>query len=220
MSLGRLGLALIGIDLLRKQHPGPVAPAPPARLGGPRAQTAYVRTMEDRRRLIHAAMKRGAEDPDVIALTRRVLSRPCGDGLCLRQKDWKGYITALYDWFCANMLYVPDPVIGWKDGGPLGIDMYADPGRTLFDTHAGDCDCLVAAFGAMCMSVGFPMATSILHTYATDEYPQGLDHILPLVGLPPDAPEYWLPCDVTESKWPGWFPAQGLIETREDRIVE
>lgn len=64
-----------------------------------------------------------------------------------------------------------------------------------------NCDDQVILLGAMLQSIGYPIALKVIESVDSTH---GWNHIYLLVGVPPSAPQRWIPLDPTVSQPMGW----------------
>jgi hypothetical protein len=81
------------------------------------------------------------------------------------------------------------------------VDTFATLRYTL-EAGGGDCDDATIGFATLLGAVGFHVAGRVISTL---EAPREWVHIYPLVGLPKERPEWWMPLDITvKGAVPGW----------------
>lgn len=93
-------------------------------------------------------------------------------------------IIKIWDFVVANVRYVYDPPY---------VDTFATSKVTL-ELGGGDCDDFTILFANLLESIGFHMQARVI---STPDDPKNWVHIYPMVGLPKEPPESWLPLDAT-----------------------
>ena len=137
-------------------------------------------------------VRKGGSDPKIRELAVGELSRRCGTRWCVGEKDWAAEVRALFGLVRRNVRYTRDP---------LRHDTYVSARRTLGQWHAGDCDDMTIALGALLQSVGYPVALRVVQTVGNTGY----NHIYLLAAVPTKAPSAaWLPLDPSVDRPAGW----------------
>jgi len=147
-------------------------------------RSVYVRNLNDRIRIIVEKIKEGKRDPLVRKLAADAVRN-------VAPRDWLGEVAAIFEFVRQNVRYTLDV---------HGLDTYQRARRTL-QLGIGDCDDQVILLGAMLQSIGYPIALKVIESVDSDH---GWNHIYLLVGVPPSAPQRWIPLDPTVSQPMGW----------------
>lgn len=202
----RAAYAIIGLDLARTAWSGSGAPTP---IGvgyapSPKGKLAFTpgraHTIEQRVGHIGDQMIRSTKDPGVYQRARGILSRRCGDGWCIPERDWQGEVAALFADTRNQVRYTMDPV---------DFDAFQTARKTL-ELHTGDCDDMVIQLGAMLRSVGYRVRMRIYHTRGFPTW----NHIALRCQLPNGE---WMTLDPIVAKPPGWeVPQSHWIQPPKD----
>jgi hypothetical protein len=150
-----------------------------------------IRTLEDRIRYLKALADEGKRDPQVYAFTRRALSKQCGSGWCVREKDNLGEARTLF----GSLRRTVPPRLTGRDVATArslfgnirknvrytsdiaGVDTYQKPGHTLA-LRTGDCDDYSSLTCAGLQSIGIPCRYKVIRTKgfpSTEAYPLDFD---------------------------------------------
>lgn len=162
-----------------------------------RVRLRDARTIEDRIGYMRELIRAGGTDPRVRELASAILSRRCGDGFCVPEKDWTAEARAIHQFVRKNVRYQRDP---------LRADAFTSPSRTL-DMEAGDCDDHAILIGSLLESAGHHAGLRVIQS----KWAESWNHVYALVGLPPGGPTRWVPMDTTEPHPFGW-EAPGAAE--------
>lgn len=164
-------------------------------------QERRVRTIDERVAYVHQQMIQGTRDPKIYALAREVLTKKCGDGWCVDEKDHKAEVTALFNEVRKRVRYTWDPT---------DYDAFQTPAKTLA-LAAGDCDDYVSLLGALCRSVGHKVRSRIVQTQGSDTW----NHIYLAVQVNGQ----WMPCDPSVKQPAGWEVPSNLVVRKQDYDV-
>jgi transglutaminase-like putative cysteine protease len=143
---------------------------------------------------IRAFLREGCADPDMQRLAQGILAQ-AGPALVTRRDPWT-VAMALFGWVKRTIPFARDPatgeiadLAGMQVQGPL--DLVQNPAATLA-RGVGDCVALTVLLGSLVCAAGLPIRLGLQDTRGL-----GVDHVLLLVGLPQEAPQEWLPLDLT-----------------------
>ncbi len=219
----RAAYGAVGVDLLRAAYKGEPVLQPAAI--GQTVEGKVIRTSDgrsttplkfeevklksnnigERVAYVHKQAVQGTRDPQIYALARAVLSRKCGDGWCVPERDHKGEATALFNEVRSRVRYTLDPV---------DFDAFSTPSKTL-SMHAGDCDDQVSLLSAMLRSVGYQVRSCVVQTTGYDTF----NHIYCAVQLP--GSKEWMALDPTVDRAAGWeVPDASVIQKKYFHISE
>lgn len=176
----------------------------------------YTRNLDEHMRLIRRQVERSIRDPSTRQLAVKIVSgafewrrNPRTGQQAPYIKEWGRYffapvqevcpprdeeceIVRIWDFTILNFRYVYDPD---------QIDLFATVKQSL-DAGGGDCDDATILMGSLLRSIGFKVKARVI---ATQENPGDWAHVYPIVGMPKDSPEEWLPLDMTVTgALPGW----------------
>ncbi len=191
--------------------------------GGPRSmqmQSFNIRTLEDRIRYLHKLADDGKRDPEVYAFARRALSRRCGSGWCVPEKDNLGEARTLHG---ALRRAVPPRVSGRDMAAARGlfgnirknvrytsdianVDTYQKPGHTLA-LRTGDCDDYSTLTCASLQSIGIPCRYKVIRTKGAKDW----NHIYAQAGLPRQKPTRWISMDSSVNMPFGWEAPPSMV---------
>lgn len=215
-ALARVGYGLVGYDLLRSGLAGQgdqfFGPTGAQRTNLAQANTKLnfeerrVKTIAERVAYVHEQMVKGTRDPQVYALARAVLTKKCGDDWCVKEKDYPGEMTALFNEARSRCRYTMDPV---------DYDAFQTPRKTL-ELAAGDCDDENSLLGAMLRSVGIQVRSRIVQTTGNTTW----NHIYLMAQNPENGS--WTSLDLAAIGKPaGWeVPKQHIIRQRDFDVLE
>jgi len=164
-----------------------------------RGKMRTVRSTDDRVGFVTENIHKGRVSGMVHTFASMALTDYCGDTWCVAVRDWLGEACTMMDYVRANVRYTLDT----RD-----IDTYRTPDRTL-QLAMGDCDDMVALLGAALQAVGHAVRIKVIQMRGQDDF----HHIYLLVGLPPHAPEQWIPLDPTQPFDCGWEP-DGIVREK------
>jgi transglutaminase-like putative cysteine protease len=106
----------------------------------------------------------------------------------LPSRDFRGELTAVYDWFTGHVRFVRDPE---------GLETLATPCRTL-NILTGDCDDQATAIAALLTALGFP-TRFVAVGFAPGQY----SHVFAETRLG----NQWIPVETTvDAAYIGWYP--------------
>lgn len=169
-------------------------------------RTFTSRNLDEHMRVLRHYVDRSLEDPETIQLARRLVSGrveraaapPSGrtrtvidawgmrflapHGSACPARDYTCEIVRVWDFLVLNMRYTFDPE---------GIETFATLRESL-RAGAGDCDDATIAFGALLRALGFQVRARVISTSG-----KSWEHVYPLVGVPHERPEQWVPLDIT-----------------------
>lgn len=164
-----------------------------------RGRLTTVRSTDDRVELVARNIQKGRIAPLVHTHVAMALTDYCGDGWCVKPRNWDGEISAIADHIQGNVRYTLDT---------YGIDTYRTPTRTL-QLAIGDCDDMAALGGAMLQAAGHPIRIKVIQMQGQPDF----HHIYLLSGVPPEAPERWIAFDPTQTPAVGAEP-RGIVNSR------
>lgn len=174
--------------------------------GNPHGRIVQVRSLEDRIDLLNEAAMAGRADPKVIMLARKAVSKRCGDGWCVGERDQHGEIRAVFDSARKLVRYTADPI---------DIDTFARPKWTM-EGAAGDCDDEAILLASMLGAIGYPTKWRVIQTNGAARRGHDWDHIYLLAGSPPDNPTDWYALDLSEPHEAGWeVPMSEVARVRD-----
>jgi hypothetical protein len=114
------------------------------------------------------------------------------DGKVCATQDDACEIEKIWDFIVLNLRYVYDTV---------SIDVFSTLRESLV-TGGADCDDMTIAFATLLGSIGFHVVARVI---SLPDDPKAWAHIYPMVGLPKDNPDKWLPLDASvKGATPGW----------------
>lgn len=171
-----------------------------------------VKSIDTRVGLIGELVRKGSLNPELREKTVEILAQKCdklgqvsvnGDRWCVAEKDCLGEVRALFD-------VVKNPKSKYAvryTRDALLADVFTAPERTLFKTHAGDCDDSACLLGAMLMAVGHPVRLRVIATRrpGVPDSQVSWSHIYlltPTAFDDPNAP--WIAVDASMNKPLGW----------------
>lgn len=215
----RAAYGAVGVDLLHSAYQGqPILPSDPLgrTVEGKVTRTATGETtvplkfdavklrtndIAERVAYIHKQAVHGTRDPQVYSLARAAVSKRCGDGWCIPERDHRGEATALFNEVRARVRYTFDPT---------DYDAFQIPAKTLA-LRTGDCDDQVALLGAMLRSIGLQVQSRVVHTQGFPTY----NHIYLRCQIPES--KQWMALDCTVDKPAGWeVPASSMVRPPRD----
>lgn len=164
-----------------------------------------VGSLDDRLEAIMENADKGKFDPEIIAWTRRELTKKCrsgwnGEQWCVPEKDTEAEIMAIFKALRRDVRYTSDI---------LGADTYMHP-RITKKTGSADCDDFSAFGCAALMSVGIPCRFEVIQTKRSSTP----DHIYIQAGTPKEGPRKWISLDASVPMPPGWkAPAHMVSKT-------
>jgi len=165
-----------------------LAKAPP--LETMKAKVIPVDSIDDVASVIIDKIHEGRKDPTIRTLVARILSRRRGGSWVVPPRAWDKEVKALFEYVQNKVRYTRDV---------YGLDTYQRAVRTL-QLGIGDCDDQTILLGSMLQAAGYPIALKIISTKDSE----GFNHIYLLVGLPPTAPQKWMPLDPSMPYPAGW----------------
>lgn len=138
-------------------------------------------TLQAMAKLVNNAL---LHEPDIRALALTIVKS-------VRDKDYMGEITAVYDWVKKNIRYVQDP---------YDKEMLQEPIRTLQLAQA-DCDDFASLLASLLMSIGHQCRFVVIKAQKDSET---YDHVF--VECNPNGNGKWVPLDATNKQngCPGW----------------
>jgi Transglutaminase-like superfamily len=177
----------------------------PTAAGPMRVTLKSVATLDDRLAQIIELAEAGKTDPEVIAWTRRELSKKCrpgwnGEQWCVPEKDTKAEIEAIFKAMRRDVRYTSDV---------HGVDTYAHP-RMALRTRGEDCDGFSSLGCAALMSVGIPCRFEVIQTRRSSTP----DHIYIQGGFPKENPTQWYSLDASVPMPPGWRAPDSMVARR------
>jgi len=173
-------------------------------IAGPlRVTTRQVTNLDDRMTVILGLADNGKIDPRIIAWSRKELSRKCGPGWngeqwCVKEKDRKSEIDALFKAIRRDVRYVSDV---------RNYDTYSDPARTL-SLRSEDCDGYAALALATLGSVGIKARAKVIETKDSASKGGGPDHIFVEAQ---DQFGKWHGFDASVPVQPGWQAPPSMV---------
>ena len=161
-----------------------------------------VHTLDDRLATIIDLAHKGKFDPEVIAWTRKELTKKCGNGWngsqwCVPEKDTEAEIIAIFKALRRDTRYTSDI---------LGADTYMHP-RVTTRLNSADCDDFSSKGAAALMSVGIPVRFKVIQTKRSSTP----DHIFIQAGTPKDRPTKWVSLDASVPMPPGWEAPKAMV---------
>ena len=159
-------------------------------------------SLDDRVDRLRDLARKGMKDEAIRQKALSVLSEKCGDGWCVREKDYWGEVQAIFNEVRRSARYVRDP---------LGMDAFQAPIRTL-EWKGGDCDCLSTFLASLLLSVGYPVHFRVIQTKQSAEW----DHIYCLAGFPPQNPTTWVALDASVNEPAGWQAPEEIVKRYRD----
>lgn len=168
-------------------------------------QEHFVRTMDQRVGYVQREALRGARDPGVIMLARKIVADAC-DGRRCGPHDHHAWAEAIFDWHKDHIARVDDPILDGLGRGPG--ELIASARRTLLQARAGDCDCQTVSSGALYLAVGLPFGCGVIETY------DGEGHIYGLVGIDGS----WVASDTAEGDYLGWSAPRRMIKSEKKYV--
>lgn len=166
-------------------------------------RTRYVRTVDDRVMYVARNIVKGKRSAKVHALSSMALTDFCGNGWCVKERDWIGEVCAITDFIRNNVRYTLDT---------HGIDTYRSPDKTL-ELAMGDCDDMTALAGAALQAVGYPVWIKVIQMGGQDQF----HHIYVMAGIPPENPQKVIAVDASQPFPCGWEP-HGIKRAKLYRI--
>jgi hypothetical protein len=173
----------------------------------------HIRSLEDRINHLRQLADEGKRDPQVYAFARRALTRRCGKGWCVPEKDNFGEAKALF----GALRQATPPRMTDKDVATAralfrsirrdvrytsdiaGVDTYQKPSHTLA-LRSGDCDDYSSLTCASLQSVGIPCRYKVIRTRGAGDW----NHIYPQAGFPRQRPTRWISMDSSVNMPFGW----------------
>ena len=159
-----------------------------------------VKSLDDRMRLIRQKIQQGKLEPEVIEWARKAVTKKCGNGWCIPEKDTMGEAKAIFEALRRDVRYTSDV---------LGADTYARASQTL-RMHAGDCDDYTITGCSALNAIGIPCAADVIQTKGSDDW----NHIYAMVGLPRVNPTRWVPFDASIDRPFGWEAPKAVVARR------
>jgi len=166
---------------------------------------ATVGSTDDRVELIAKNIQVGRVSSEVHVFAAQALTDRCDDRWCVQPRNWLGEVTQIADHIAANVRYTLDT---------FGIDTYRTPQRTI-QLAMGDCDDMAALGGAVLQAVGYPIMIKVIQMQGQHDF----HHIYLVVGLPPEAPEQWIPFDPTQPLNAVGYEPAAIIDSRLYNVV-
>lgn len=170
----------------------------------PKVTTHDVSNITERVKLLNKMMKKGHFNPKVVEATRQIVSMKCSDPqggqrYCVPEKDCWAEVAWIF-----NAIRNPNSKYSVRyTRDQLLADTFSAAERTLFETHAEDCDGFSITIGAMLMAIGHQVRTRVIGTTGAPD--QDFSHvylITPTKFDDPDAP--WAAVDCSVQKMVGW----------------
>lgn len=178
--------------------------APPAgtpNLRGAKLSAHNVYTIDQRVALIVKLVQQGATDPEIIAGARGIVSKKCGKEWCLKERDWRGEVVALFDQTRRDVRWVRDPD---------GVDFFSSAKNTL-KMRGGDCDEFSSLLGARLRAIGYPVELVVVETHSAPvkgEY----EHVYLCTGWQKDDGEWEaMFLDPSVDKPAGWHVPESQV---------
>lgn len=161
-----------------------------------------VRNLDQRLGQIIELSHKGKFDPEVIAWTRKELTKKCrpgwnGEQWCVPEKDTDAEIIAIFKALRRDTRYTSDI---------LGADTYMHP-RVTTRLQSADCDDFASKGCAALMSVGIPCRLKVIQTKRS----LTPDHIFIQGGSPKDNPTKWISLDASVPMPPGWEAPKSMV---------
>jgi transglutaminase-like putative cysteine protease len=180
----------------------------------------HIRGLDERIDYLRKLADEGKRDPQVYAFARRALTRRCGRGWCVREKDNLGEARAifgalrkvapprmtardvatarsLFDNIRRNVRYTSDIA---------GVDTYQKPSHTLA-LRTGDCDDYSTLTCASLQSIGIPCRYKVIRTRGARDW----NHIYPQAGFPRQRPTRWISMDSSVNMPFGWEAPPSMV---------
>jgi len=177
-------------------------------LDSPQGKIYNIGSIDDRISRIRTLVNKAPRDPRVRELAVAIVSRVCGSNWCIKEKDYKGELSALY-----KALRSPASPVGVRYVRDItNIDTYQNPLRT-FDMKGGDCDDFVITFLSLAKSIGYgDTYARVIQTVNSPDW----NHIYAVVGIPPQNPVKYIGIDASVPKYAGWQPPKYMIKRHKD----
>lgn len=167
-----------------------------------RLTTHTVYSLEGRVQHILRLTRSGRDDPRIRKAVAKIIGRKCGDKWCVPEKDWESECREVFKWVKRNVRYTRDIE---------GKDTFQHPIRTI-ELGIADCDDMSSLIGSMLLAAGYPVKLRVIRTVGSKDW----NHIFPMIGLPPGAPNRWVALDATVPRPMGWHPPANMIEDTQD----
>ena len=175
----------------------------------PRARNYDAKNIGQRVKHIVGLIQRGRGDPKVKGVAISAVSQKCGRDWCIPERDYAGEVRAIFAETRKRVRYVYDA---------RGIDQYVAAKRTM-QWGGGDCDDYSIVLGSLLGAIGYPVRLRVIRTHDAG-LPRGeFNHIYALVGLPPNAPQKWIPLDASVSEPAGWEAPREMVAEYKDYEV-
>mgnify|MGYP001578606435 FL=1 len=183
----------------------PIGRLPSPRAGQKRLPGASARgrmlditSIKDRCAELARLIRKDGVNPKIHEAAKAMVAGKCGGEWCVAPRDWKGECKALFKAITeARSPYAVRYTCDMREA-----DTFSSAERTLFETHAGDCDDFTVVFGALLMSIGYPVTIRVVQAKGSDTW----SHVYVLAGVPPTGgAKEWFPLDGSvETKPAGW----------------
>lgn len=170
--------------------------------GSIRTTLREVNNLDERLAQIIELANQGKFDPEVIAWTRKELTKKCGNGWngeqwCVPEKNTEAEIMAIFRALRRDTRYTSDI---------LGADTYMHP-RVTTRLQSADCDDFSSKGCAALMSVGIPCRFKVIQTKQSSTP----DHIFIQAGTPKNGPKKWISLDASVPMPPGWEAPASMV---------
>lgn len=175
----------------------------------PRAKNFDAKNINQRIKHIVGLIQRGRADPKVKGVAIQAVSQKCGRDWCIPERDYAGEVKAIFAETRKRVRYVYDA---------RGIDQYVAAKRTM-QWGGGDCDDSAVVISSLLGAIGYPTRLRVIRTRDAGLPPGEFNHIYVLVGLPPNAPQKWVPLDASVNEPAGWEAPRDMVAEHKDYEV-
>jgi transglutaminase-like putative cysteine protease len=133
---------------------------------------------------IATLISQGKRSPRIRRIAIEIVKR-------VQERDYLGEVKQLFEFTKQRIRFTRDP---------YGVESLEGAEETL-ELGAGDCDALTVLLSSLLGAVGYPIKLKVISTTG-----RGWNHIYPLVGIPPQRPQTWIPADASVKRPLGYQP--------------